>query len=337
MFKKTIALVTVFSLICSTLAPAGSAHAAVEKEAGEETEESKTIRTIVSRDTGWAIVDIRTMSENIVVVSPVVGREIDFEESNRFAMFHGRNKYNKKIRLSLLNMGVPGFQSAVFLKRDGEKASVRVRFRSGPTIESRIFPLKGLEDLRMTREYIENFSEIQKGNYTIGKESKIETDAEYPKITDEIISFKQRVPKFELSTRTPGRVSLKNGDRLSGEFVPFYEDDRILLQTEFDTRRIAVDDIERLIFHGNRGSWAAREAVMGAVGGAATGALIGAFSAWQSGASAREWAVFGATFFAVAGFITGLLTGARTARGEQEYVLGPLPNQEKSKRKKSEK
>ncbi len=334
MFRKTVALVTVLSLICSSLVPAGNAQAAVERDAGEETSEPGAVRTIVSRDESWAIMDVRSVSGKLVIVSPVVGREIDFEESNRFAIFHGRNKYNRGIELSLLNVGIPGFQSAVFLKRDGEKADVRIRFRSGPRIESRLFPLEGLDDLRRTREYIEHFAEIQRAEYEIGKTSRIEPNAEYPKTTDELISFEQRVPKFALLARTPGRVALKNGDRLSGEFVPFYENDRILLQTEYDSHQIAVEDIQRLILQGNRGSWAAREAVTGALGGAAAGALVGALSAWQSGGSVREWATFCASFFAAAGFVTGLMRGARSAQGDEEFVLGPLPDRETGKAKK---
>ena len=336
MFRKTVALVTVLSLVCSSLVPAGNVRAAVEGEAGEETGERGAVRTIVSRGEGWAVVDIRTMSGKLVIVSPVVGREIDFEESNRFAIFHGRNTYNRGIELSLLDVGVPGFESAVFLDRDGEKAGVRIRFRSGPTIESRMVPLEGPDDLRKTREYIEHFSEIKKGAYEIGKKSRIEPDAEYPKTTDELISFEQRVPRFALLARTPGRVALKNGDQISGEFVPFYEEDRILLQTEYDAHQIAVEDIQRLILQGNRGSWAAREAVAGALGGAATGALLGALSAWQSGGSVREWTTFCAAFFAAAGFVAGAMRGARSAQGYEEFVLGPLPEGETDKAKKSD-
>ena len=335
MFKKTVALVTAICTAWISLVPTGSAWAA-EKDKGEEqaTEDGpQVVRTILPwGDEGWAVVDVRRVTGTLVVVSPLVGREIDLEESNRFALFQGRTVFNQRIRLSLFDLAIPGFQSAVFLRKSNGKPAVKVSFRSGPRVQERALPLKDDDEVRRIREYIEHFSEIQKREYKIGTASQIKEDAEYPQYTDEEISFEQRSPRFRLMMRTPAQVVLKTGEEQEGELVPGFDDGRIMMQTGLDTRRIAVEEIERLRLIGDRGARAMETAFLSAVGGAATGALAGALAAWQSGASVKSWAAFGAVFFGAAGFLTGLVTGARTGRGGQEYVLGPIPEGKGGKR-----
>ncbi len=336
MFKKTVVLATAVCLAWSSFVATGGVWAGEGKQASGESEgkqasgeekgeETRAVRMIVGRgDDGWAIVDIRKVTGTLVLVSPMVGREIDLEESNRFAMFHGRNAFNQKIDLRLFNMAVPGFQSAMFLKRSNGKPGVKIRYRSGPRLEDRMVPMGDDNDLRLLREYIEHFEEIQKGEYKIGKVSRIAQDADYPRYTDEEISFEARAPRFWVGRRVPGQLVLKNGDVIRGELVPVYEDGQILIETDLDTRRIAVEEIDRLRTLGDRGTGAMRTAVMSGLGGASSGALMGALAAWQAGGSVKETALYLAAIFGTVSFIVGLMRGSESARGSKEFVLGPL-------------
>jgi hypothetical protein len=179
-------------------------------------------------------------------------------------------------------------------------------------------------ELRRLREYIENFDEISKKKYKLASESTIEEDAEYPKFTDEEISYEERRPRFGLGRRLPGGVILKDGEKVQGELVPAFEDGKILIQTDIDIRRVSVENIERVFIKGARSSAAIGTAVGGGLGGMATGALIGALAAWQSGGDAKETAIFAGLLFGAIGFLSGFFRGASRGRGNREFVLGPV-------------
>lgn len=324
MFRKMISLLTAVSLMLASL-PGGA-------WADEEKNEPETIRTIQGfGDEGWAIVDIRTVTGTRVVISPVVGDEINLEEGNRYAMFQGSTIYSKKIDLPLLRVGVSGFQSAVFMKRANGKFALKVAFRSGPNIENRLIPIKDENDLRKLREFIEHFSEIQRGEYKIGKVSGIEDGAAYPKFTEDTVTFEERKPRRPLRFRTPAQIVMKDGSKVKGEVLPVFEDDQILLETGLDTRKIRVADIDRLRFLGDKGSVAMEGAIMSGIGSAATGALVGALSAWQTDSDVKEVALYAAIVFGTIGFVTGLIRGAQSTRGSKEYVLGPVKPDGKKK------
>ena len=327
MIKKLVALLTALCLVWNSLALVESAWAAESKQK----ERPAAMRTIAGLgEEGWAIVDVREVEGTLVVISPAVGREIDMEERNRFDLFHGPNVANQRINLPMLRMGIPGFQSAVFMKRKNGKPAVRITFRSGRELRSRTIPLRGEDALRRIREYIEHFDEIWKGEYTLGKKSSIEADADYPQVTEEELSFEDRIPRFSVRRRMPAQVVLKGGDRLRGDLMSIYEDDTLLMESDLDTRRIPVAEIDRLQFMGAKGSAAMEQAILSGVGGAATGALVGALSAWQVGGDVKGTAILAATIFGVAGFITGLMRGAGSTRGSREFVLGPVkPGKEK--------
>ena len=335
MFNKFVALITVVCLVWGSFVSTGAVWAQGGRAPGEQedpldsaddAEETGAIRTIVGLpDQGWSVVDIRQVKGKLVVLSPLVGREIDLAESNRYAMFHGRSNYNQRVNLRILDLSVPGFQSAVFLMRSSGKPAVRIQYRSGPKIESRSFPLKDDNSLRLIREYVERFDDIRAGNHSLGKESTIEADAEYPMHTQEEIAFEVRRPRFGVRSRIRGELVLKDGSTVKGEFVPVYEDGRVLIETGIDTRRVPVTEIDRLRTLGDRGSGAMKTAVMAGIGGAASGALMGALAAWQAGGDVRRTAVFVGAIFGGVSFIFGLLRGSRSARGSTEFVLGPLP------------
>ena len=331
MFKQVVALVTTVSLLFSTLCTTGPVWA--DKKGDEE--DVQAVRTIAPRgDEGWAIVDIRRVAGSLVVVSPVIGREIDLEESNRFSLFQGVTVFNRRIDLPVLQIGVPGFQSAVFMRKANGKPAVKIQYRSGPNIESRLVNMKDDDELRRFREYVEHFNAIQKDEYTIETSSSIAEDAEYPKFTDEEVTFEMRRPLFALRTRMRTQLVLKDGEKIRGEAVPVYEDEQILVETDLDIRRISVAEIDRIRFLGEKGAAAMEKAVLSGIGGIATGAFVGAFAAWQADADVKQTAIFAALIFGTAGFITGLLTGAKSTRGSVEYVMGPVEDGKKKKRDK---
>lgn len=335
MFDRLVALITTACLLWGGLVSTGAVWAQGRGAPDEQedpldsadtSEEADGIRTIVGLPTqGWSVVDIRQVKGKLVVLSPLVGREIDLAESNRYSMFHGRSNYNQRVNLRILDLAVPGFQSAVFLKRPGGKPAVRVQYRSGPKIESRSLPLKDDNTLRLIREYVERFDDIRSGTHKLGKESSIEAGAEYPMYTEEEITFEVRRPRFGVRSRIRGELVLKDGNIVQGEFVPVYEDGRILIETGIDTRRVPVTEIDRLRTLGDRGSGAMKTAVVAGVGAAASGALIGALAAWQAGGNVKETAMFVGAIFGGVSFVFGLLRGSRSARGSKEFVMGPLP------------
>jgi|GEM_PF-1232419 hypothetical protein len=346
MLHKFMAVFMSACMLWTSLAGAGEVFAAetespdesVAKESEKESKKKATEdeekeekrppanRTIEGMNDGdsWRIVDVRTVKGKLVVISPEVGREIDLEESNRYSLFQGRTVFNERIKMRIFDMAVPGLQSAVFLTRGKDRYMVRVKYRSGQEISSRSIPLGDADELRKIREYIENFDAISKKTYKLETESKIAEDAEFPQFTEEEISFEERRPRFGLSRRIPGGVVLKGGEKVEGELVPSYDEGKILIQTNIDTRRVSVDDIEKVFIKGARSSAAVGTAVQGGIGGATTGALVGALAAWQSGGNAKETAIFAGLLFGAIGFVSGLFRGASRGRGNREFVLGPV-------------
>lgn len=321
MFQKTVAFVTALCFLGSSFLGICPVWAADQKE--NEEDDAKFERTIIGEgNEGWSVVDVRRVEGTLVVLSPVVGKEIDLEESNRYALFQGGTVFTNKIDLPILKMGVSGFQSAVFMKRADGKTAMKIQFRSGERIESRLVNLRKEEDLGRLREYIEHFTEVVKGEYAIS--DSLLVAAEYPKYTDETVSFEESRPRFPVRMRMPGGVTLKDGKKLRGEFVPVYEEGRILIETDLSIQKVAVSDIQEVIFSGEAGSAAMGKAIMQGVGGAASGALLGAFAAWQTGSDVKETVIWAAAIFGTFGFITGLFTGAKATQSGEKFVLGPV-------------
>lgn len=321
MFRKTVALVTAVCFTVCNLGMLSPAWADEEEEASDE----QFIRTIASSGSdGWTIVDVRRIDGTQIILSPAIGSEIDLEESNRYALFQGGTTYTSKVDLSLLKVGVSGFQSAVFMKQENGRLALKIEYRSGPRIETRLIPIKSDNELRKLREYVEHFNEVIKGEYTISDSSAVALDAEYPKYTDHAITFEERRPRFPVRFRMPGHVTLKDGKKLKGEFVPVFEDGQILIETDLTIQKVKVDDITQVKFYGERGSNAFGQAIIQGIGGAAMGALTGAFAAWQANANVKETAVWAAAIFGVFGFVTGLIRGAKATQSGETYDLGPI-------------
>ena len=293
----------------------------------EETpdQEDEAIRTIVGRGSkGWAVVDIRNVSGKLIILSPVVGREIDLKEAVRFSMFQGPSEFNRRALIPVLATSISGFKEAIFLERSNGKRVVRIEFTVANKTRYRTMPLKENEVKRI-REYVENYDRIQQGDYKIHRtKTQIEEGAEYPKLTDEVVSFETRVPRFVLARRVNGSLTLKDGEEITGEFVPVFDEGSILIESDFTTHSIPIENIERIRTMGNKSSSAMRGAFRTAFGSAITGALSGAFAAWQSNGDVKDWALFGTIFFGAAGFIMGLARGVSTGHSSEDIVLGPV-------------
>jgi len=324
MFKKWVSTFTAMSFLFCSIVSVCPVWAADEDEEEKEAQYTRIISGLGEEEDGWSIVDVRTVSGTRIVLSPKVGATIDLEESNRYALFQGGTVYTQKIDLSVLRLGVSGFQSAEFMKRENGKPAIKIRYRSGPRIQSRLVNLKNENDLRRMTEYIENFDAILKGDYTLADSSQIAVDDAYPKYTDDLISFEERRPRFPVRTRLRGVVTLADGKKIKGEFVPIYEDDHILIETDLSVQKVAVDEIKEVAFLGERGSLALERAIMQGLGGAATGAIAGAFAGWQANADVKETMVWAAAIFGIFGFITGLVVGAKATQSGETFKLGPV-------------
>ena len=93
---------TAFLMLWTTLLGTGISYA---DELSDE--EVRVVRTIVGRDSdGWAVVDIRTVSGDLVILSPVVGREIDLDEGLHFSMFQGPSEFNRRAPIPVLATAV---------------------------------------------------------------------------------------------------------------------------------------------------------------------------------------------------------------------------------------
>ncbi|MCY3679869.1 MAG: hypothetical protein OXH16_00630 [Gemmatimonadetes bacterium] len=314
MIKKSVSLITAISFVLFSVCPVRAA------ESEKETQYDRGIHEL--GDEGWEIADVRRVSGTRIVLSPRVGSQIDLEESNRYALFQGATIYTQKIDLPILHMGVAGFQFAEFIKRDNGKLAIKIQYRSGPRIETQLMNVQSENDLRRLREYIEHFDEIVKGEYTLTDSSKI--DETYPQYTEDDISFEERRVRFRVQTRFPGMVTLKNGQQIKGEFLPAYEDNNILIETDLRVQKVTVDEIHKVHFFGERGSVAMERAIIQGIGGAAMGALTGALAAWQANADVKETTIWAAAIFGIFGFVSGLVTGARATQSGKTFTLGPV-------------
>jgi hypothetical protein len=219
---------------------------------------------------------------------------------------------------------VPGFQKALFLKRPNGKFGIRIEYTTARKTNFRTIPIKEV-DLKRIREYVENFDQIQKGEYKVHKKkTAIEEGAEYPKETEQTVTFETQRPRFVLARRLDGSLILKDGKEIKGEFVPVYDEGSIRIESDFTSHTIPVENIDRIRTSGNKSSSAMRGAVRTMLGSAVSGALTGALAGWQSNADVKEWTIFGTLFFGAAGFLTGLTTGIGRGRSSEDIVLGPV-------------
>lgn len=322
-------------LLMSVLPTAASAQRQQRERGDDGTEFDEgggtIVRAVVEREEGgWSIMDTRTVTGKVVILSPVVGPEIDLDEGVRFSMFQGPSEFNRLARVRFMALSVPGFRNAVFITRSEGRYAVRIEFTSGDEVRHRVVRISE-DDLRKAREYVENFRDIRRRSYKIEKKSKIGDDAEYPKLTEEDITFETSFPRFVLSRRIDGGLILKDGRTLDGELVPSFDDGQILLQQGYDTLRIPVDNIESIRTSGSRSSTAARRAFTSGIGGIFTGALIGALITWQGGGDIGSNVLIGSAIFGTAGFVTGFVTGAGQGRSARLIPLDPPSRDEEDK------
>lgn len=185
-------------------------------------------------DGQWAVVDVKTVTGTVVVLSDVVGREIDFEERSRFAVFEGETLYNRKQKLSVLKTPVTGFQSAVFLKLVDDTYGVKISYKNQLGFQNRLLRIKDAEELNHMRDYLVNFE---------GANGK---SVGYPMDTEEEVSFEVVQPRFQPRSRLMMQLELENGEKVKGEVLPMMEDDQMMIETNSGFRRIMVGQINSL-------------------------------------------------------------------------------------------
>lgn len=185
-------------------------------------------------DGQWAVVDVKTVTGTVVVLSDVVGPEIDFEERNQFAVFEGETLYNRKQEVSVLKTPVTGFQSAVFLKLADGTYGVKIAYKNQLGVQHRMLPIKNADALHHMRDYLVNFAGAN--GTTVG----------YPIETEEPISFEVVQPRFQPRSRLMMHLLLLSGEKVKGEALPMMEDDKMMIETKNGFRRIRAGEINSI-------------------------------------------------------------------------------------------
>lgn len=261
----------------------------------------------------WAVVDIKAVTGTVMILSPVIGREIDFEERNHFAVFEGVTQYNRNQKISTLKTPVSGFQSAVFLKLPEGHYGIQVTYRDEVGQHHRLLPIKDEDELMNMRRYFETFSGVS------------ESDDVYPQETDEAISFETVQPQFQSRERLNVQLVLMGGEKVRGELLPIIEARQMLIDTETGFRRVDVDAIQQVGIGGRGASGIFHKTLQssmywGLMGGF-TGLMSGTF---YEGTSAKEQMLYGAIVGATVGGVFGLLDGLLSIQPSRTFRLGSL-------------
>jgi hypothetical protein len=266
----------------------------------------------------WAVVDIKTVTGTVMILSPVIGREIDFEERNHFAVFGGETKYNRNQNISVLKTPVSGFQSAVFLKLSESVYGVQVTYRDEVGQHHRLLPIKDNGELMNMRRYFETFAGVS------------ETDDAYPQETDESVSFETVQPQFQSRERLSGQLVLVGGEKVRGELLPIIEARQMLIDTENGFRRIDVDAIQQVGIGGRGGKGIFQKTLQSSIYWGLMGGFTGLMSGtFYEGASAKEQMLYGAIVGATVGGVFGLLDGLLSIQPSKTFHLGSLDRSSK--------
>ena len=276
--------------------------------------DSERRREVRSWDEGqWAVVDIEKVTGTVVVLSPVVGQEIDFEERNRFGIFSGETVYNNKQKMSVLKTPVTGFQSAVFLKFSNEKYGVRVTFRNEMGVQHRLLHIADHDEMVRLRDYVE---------HAAGGEKEVTA---YPLVTDEQVLFETVRPRFRPQHRVRGQLVLADGEKVKGELLPVMEEGMMLVDTKKGFRRVDVLDVQQVGIGGRGATGVVSKTVQGGVYygvmGGVSGLMAGLF---YEGVSAKEQMMFGAILGASVGGFFGFLDGLFSLKASKTFHLGSL-------------
>ena len=279
----------------------------------------------------WAVVTVREVTGTVVVVSPAIGREIDFDEGNRLGVFQGITEYTKRSNVPTLTHPVTGFQSAVFLKLADDQYGICVTFRDEAGTRCRLLHIRDVEELHRIRDYIHRMDDVQAA-------------PDYPLVTDEKATCDVISPVYRAHERLQVKMALTDGEEIKGELLPMVEDGQMLIDTPLGFRRIKVGAIDQIRIAPRGGkrivTGTIRSGMKYGILGGITGLLAGlSFEGLSAKDEMIHGALWGGTVGASIGFLDGLLSieraqtfrfGRGDADGEPKIRL--LPQQLKPSR-----
>ena len=277
--------------------------------------DSNEIREVRSWEGGtWAVVDVETVRGTVVVLSSVVGREIDFDERSRFAIFEGETVYNHKKYLSVLQTPVVGFQSAVFLKLSDGGYGVQVTYRNEMGIQNRLLRMRDYNDLVRMYDYLEDFAGVS--DVTSG----------YPMETDETVSFEVVRPRFQPVVRLMSYLGLDSGEKMKGELLPVMEQGYMMMETKDGFRRVLAREVNYIRLSEYSAGGVVKRALRMGVEWTAFGTAMALVAGWwEPGRSAWEEVKVVAPVVGGMGFL-GTLVFDLGKVADREFHLGSLDN-----------
>lgn len=268
----------------------------------------------------WAVVDVKTDTGQVVVVSASVGQEIDQVERNQFAIFEGETTFNRDMKIPVLKTPIVGFQKAVFLKLGEDGYGLLVMFRNEMGIQTRLLPIQDRGTLIEIRNFFENFEETS------------DRADMYPMETEERIAFETIRPRFQAGSRLMGQLVLADGERVKGELLPVVEAGQLMVDTEKGFRRVDIEAIKQVGIDGRGASGIVQKTMRGALYWGLTGCMTGLMSGFfYEGISAREEMLFGLVVGSTVGGAVGLLDGLLSIRPGKTFHLGSMDRKQHSK------
>ncbi len=277
----------------------------------------------------WAVVTVGEVTGTVVIVSPAVGREIDFDEGNQLGVFQGVTEYTKHHNMPTLTQLVAGFQSAVFLKLSDDQYGICVTFRDEAGTRCRLLHIRDVEELNRIRDYIHRMAVVH--------------DApNYPLVTDEKVTYEVISPVYRAYERLQVKMALTDGEQIKGELLPMMEDGQMLINTPLGFRRIKVGSIDQIRIASRGGKRMVTGTIRNGLKYGILGGITGLLAGWSfESLSAKDemllGTLLGGTVGASVGFLDGLMSverartfrfGRGNADGEPKIRL--LPQQLKT-------
>ena len=258
----------------------------------------------------WAVVTVREVTGTIVVVSPAVGREIDFDEGNQLAVFQGVTEYIKRSNVPTLTYPVTGFQSAVFLKLADDQYGICVTFRDEAGTRCRLLHIRDIEELHRIRDYIHRMSNVQAA-------------PNYPLVTEEKATYEVISPVYRAHERLQVKMALADGEKIKGELLPMMEDEQMLINTPLGFRRINVGAIDQIQIPPRGGKRIVTGTIQSGMKYGILGGITGLLAGLSfEGLSAKNEMVLGALLGGTVGASVGFLDGLLSIERAQTFRFG---------------
>lgn len=246
----------------------------------------------------WAVVEVCETVGTLVIVHPAVGREVDLEMYNRFALFQGVTEFNKKWRLPALIHPVSGFQSARFVKSQNGDYGIDVMYRSEMGVRHEWVKMRDRAELDRTCDYLKHMAESQ-GDLS-----------DYPMETDESILFETAIPNYIPSRWLVAEVGVTDGERLRGSLLPMMELGQILIDTPEGFQRIDAQRVSEIQIGLRGGRQIVRKTVYGSIRYAFIGGLTGLMAGgFYEGVTVKDQLLYGVVVGGAVGAAFGFLDG----------------------------